>query len=117
LVKSGKNWEEWGGHWFMARLLRKLIQRFKDIIRMDGMIEKEPLYRCMSWLFRMNRIEAREVLTMLARVFPGITFSSRGLRISPIYLERQKWIACQTEEHPQLVLNEDEGGESDEVEQ
>lgn len=111
-----RNWEEWGGHWFLSRLLRKLLKEFRSTIVMGGLIEKEPLYRCMSWWFRCNRLEAREALTFLAKAFHGIDFGPRGLRISPHYLEREKWLPCAKDEHPRvLTVGTAQGGETDEV--
>lgn len=107
------NWEEWTGHWFLARVLSHLVGEFHDTILMGRYVMKNPLYKCMSWWFRCSRHETKEVLTLLAKAFPGIVFSNRGLRISTAYLDRDDWTVCDKEDHPKVEFDpRKKGGES-----
>jgi hypothetical protein len=77
-----------GDCWFLTRVIRKLVDQYKHLILMGRQIEKEQLYRSLSWWFRIGKDDARHVLRMMARSFEGVEFTNQGLFIPKSYLPK-----------------------------
>lgn len=77
---------EWAQEWILEKLLRKIVREFSEEVYMEQLIEKQPLYKHLSWWFRFSRKDSRKALRMLAEAYEGIEFGNRGLKISREHL-------------------------------
>lgn len=74
-------------HWFLRKILTRLLAKNQDLIVLGRYVMKNPLYSDMAVWFRLSRKETRHLLRLLTQAYPGIVFSNRGLMIPKLYLD------------------------------
>lgn len=75
-----------GDCWFLHRVMSRLVERYRNVVFMERPIRKEPLFRCLSWWFRLGKQESKHVLRLMTRNFDGVVYSHDGLHIPKSYL-------------------------------
>lgn len=75
-----------GDCWFLRRVMRLLVDRYKPVILMERPILKDPLYRCFSWWFKLSKDDTKQVLRLMVQNFEGVVYSNHGLHIPKSYL-------------------------------